>query len=292
MITKQTKYSMLKQVGVIILSVFLLFSCLLGCVGSAYASTSKDKTVTKTFQSLEDAKAYEPSKTIDENGDEYELVSSDIKEPQNVYSYTYRSEEPFSFKADQEKSFTLDNGKTATGKLVSTSPGNIYRVKIEMPAKFHGPANSKYYILGEKKVFWNLNAAAPECNGYEDDILSHLKLDKKNYRVTGGYWTSDTTKGNVRTRTAVFTGTKGVRDYTATYDVSSSPNYEVKVISKYKLVEDEEIELAKPHEEEGMSLAMKILIGVGIAVIAAAIASLLYYFAKRRREESDEAEDL
>lgn len=275
MIESKTKYKGLMRIGVILLSAFLIFSSL----GLRSYAASKSETVTKTFNSIEVAEEYAPKETITLHGDTYALKSHKVKKTKSEYEYTYKEENPFSFSADSEREFKQKNGKTVKGTLKETKEGDMYKLSISLPATFRGSAGSSYFIFGDSKVIWSLDSNRPVWETCEKDILNYLNLDSSIYGVTGGEWTGDSTSGTVRTRTAVFSGTKNVRDYTASYDVSGDPNYEVKVVSTYEKVED---------EDTGLSLATKILIGVGALVIASAIATLIYLFSKRRKEEDDE----
>ena len=130
-------------------------------------------------------------------------------------------------------------------------------------------------VMLERSIstLWPYNANAPVWSGYQSDILTYLNLDASAYRITGGSWTSSRVSGNTLIRTARFTGTSNVCDYTAKYvDGSDADGYTANAVylSPYK------VKAIATYEQAGLTTMQKVLIGAGILIIAIVIDLILY----------------
>lgn len=195
--------------------------------------------------------------------------------------YVYSARDPKNFKADQTRVVKDKDGNTFTGTLASVSKGAIYRKPITIDGEFKGDIGSQYFYFANTGTLWPYNANAPVWNGYQADILNYLNLDASAYRITGGSWTGSRVSGNTLIRTARFTGTSNVCDYTATYeDGTDADGYTANAVylSPYK------VKAIATYEQAGLTTMQKVLIGAGILVLAIAIA-LILYFLKRKKEE-------
>ena len=106
------------------------------------------------------------------------------------------------------------------------------------------------------------------------------------YRITGGSWTSSRVSGNTLIRTARFTGTSNVCDYTATYvDGSDADGYTANAVylSPYK------VKAIATYEQAGLTTMQKVLIGAGILILAIVIALILYFLKRKKREDEEGA---
>lgn len=199
-------------------------------------------------------------------------------------TYVYTARDPKSFKADQTRAVKDQNGNTFTGKLESVTKGAIYRKPITIDGEFRGSVGTQYFYFANTGTLWPYNANAPVWNGYQSDILTYLNLDASAYRITGGSWTSSRVSGNTLIRTARFTGTSNVCDYTAKYvDGSDSDGYTANAVylSPYK------VKAIATYEQAGLTTIQKVLIGAGILILAIVIA-LILYFLKRKKREAEE----
>lgn len=196
-------------------------------------------------------------------------------------TYVYQRQDPYSFKPDQEKSFTID-GRPLTGTLKETSKGGIYKQPVTFPGKFTGDEGSRYFYFANTGSLWPLNTAAPTWQGYEKDILTYLGLNPSTYGITGGRWTGENSSSGNLIKTATFSGTKNVCDYTCVYTVQGGDDtytanavysgYKVKAIMTY---------------EPYMSLKTKIMIGAAIGIAAIAIAAILYFLKRKKKDEKE-----
>lgn len=198
--------------------------------------------------------------------------------------YVYSARDPKNFKADQTRAVKDKDGNTFTGTLASVSKGAIYRKPITIDGEFRGDVGSQYFYFANTGTLWPYNATAPVWNGYQADILNYLNLDASAYRITGGSWTSSRVSGNTLIRTARFTGTSNVCDYTATYeDGTDADGYTANAVylSPYK------VKAIATYEQAGLTTMQKVLIGAGILVLAIAIALILYFLKRKKREEEE-----
>jgi hypothetical protein len=201
-------------------------------------------------------------------------------------TYVYTARDPKSFKADQTRAVKDQNGNTFTGKLESVTKGAIYRKPITIDGEFRGSVGTQYFYFANTGTLWPYNANAPVWNGYQSDILTYLNLDASAYRITGGSWTSSRVSGNTLIRTARFTGTSNVCDYTAKYvDGSDSDGYTANAVylSPYK------VKAIATYEQAGLTTMQKVLIGTGILILAIVIALILYFLKKKKREDEEGA---
>lgn len=197
--------------------------------------------------------------------------------------YVYEARDPYSFTADENREFETAEGETVKGTLKETIKGNIYKSSVNIPGRFSGAAESEYFYFVGTGNLWPLNTNAPIWKGYETDILTYLGLNPESYGITGGRWTSKSNSNGVITRTASFTGTKNVCDYSCVYSIEGGSDtytanatysgYMIKAITTY---------------EPYMSLAKKILIGAGFGVFAIAFATILAWIVKRKNKEEEE----
>lgn len=198
--------------------------------------------------------------------------------------YVYSARDPKNFKADQTRAVKDKDGNTFTGTLASVSKGAIYRKPITIDGEFKGDVGSQYFYFANTGTLWPYNANAPVWNGYQADILNYLNLDASAYRITGGSWTGSRVSGNTLIRTARFTGTSNVCDYTATYvDGTDGDGYTANAVylSPYK------VKAIATYEQAGLTTMQKVLIGAGILVLAIAIALILYFLKRKKREEEE-----
>ena len=201
-------------------------------------------------------------------------------------TYVYTARDPKSFKADQTRTVKDQNGNTFTGKLESVTKGAIYRKPITIDGEFRGSVGTQYFYFANTGTLWPYNANAPVWNGYQSDILTYLNLDASAYRITGGSWTSSRVSGNTLIRTARFTGTSNVCDYTAKYvDGSDSDGYTANAVylSPYK------VKAIATYEQAGLTTIQKVLIGAGILILAIVIALILYFLKRKKREDEEGA---
>lgn len=197
--------------------------------------------------------------------------------------YVYQAEDPYTFKPDQSRSFQNEGGQTVTGTLKDTVKGSIYKKAITIPGRFTGEEGAKYFYFANTGNLWPLNTSAPTWQGYERDILTYLGLNPASYGITGGRWTGETYSGGNVIKTASFSGTKNVCDYTCTYTVQGGEDiytanavysgYKVKAIMTYELY---------------MSLKTKIMIGAAIGIAAIAIAAILYFLKRKKKDEKEQ----
>lgn len=197
--------------------------------------------------------------------------------------YVYQAEDPYTFKPDQSRSFRNEGGQTVTGTLKDTVKGSIYKKAITIPGRFTGEEGAKYFYFANTGNLWPLNTSAPTWQGYERDILTYLGLNPASYGITGGRWTGETHSGGNVIKTASFSGTKNVCDYTCTYTVQGGEDiytanavysgYKVKAIMTY---------------EPYMSLKTKIMIGAAIGIAAIAIAAILYFLKRKKKDEKEQ----
>lgn len=198
--------------------------------------------------------------------------------------YVYSARDPKNFKADQTRAVKDKEGNTFTGTLESVSKGAVYRKPITIEGEFRGDVGSQYFYFANTGTLWPYNASAPVWNGYQADILSYLNLDASAYRITSGSWTGSRVSGNTLIRTARFTGTSNVCDYTATYvDGTDADGYTANAVylSPYK------VKAIATYEQAGLTTMQKVLIGAGILVLAIAIALILYFLKRKKREEEE-----
>ena len=198
--------------------------------------------------------------------------------------YVYSARDPKNFKADQTRAVKDKDGNTFTGTLASVSKGAIYRKPITIDGEFRGDVGSQYFYFANTGTLWPYNATAPVWNGYQADILNYLNLDASAYRITGARWTGSRVSGNTLIRTARFTGTSNVCDYTATYeDGTDADGYTAFAVylSPYK------VKAIATYEQAGLTTMQKVLIGAGILVLAIAIALILYFLKRKKREEEE-----
>ena len=201
-------------------------------------------------------------------------------------TYVYTARDPKSFKADQTRAVKDQNGNTFTGKLESVTKGAIYRKPITIDGEFRGAVGTQYFYFANTGTLWPYNANAPVWNGYQSDILTYLNLDASAYRITGGRWTRARVSGNTLIRTARFTGSSTVCDYTAKYvDGSDSDGYTANAVylSPYK------VKAIATYEQAGLTTVQKVLIGAGILILAIVIALILYFLKRKKREEGEGA---
>ena len=197
--------------------------------------------------------------------------------------YVYEARDPYSFGADQTRQFKTADGKEVKGTLKETRKGSIYKLPVNIPGKFTGEADAEHFYFAGTGNLWPLNTNAPIWKGYEQDILTYLDLNPRSYTITGGKWTSINNSNGYITRTASFTGTKNVCDYSCAYSIEGGSDtytanatysgYMIKVITTY---------------ESYMSLAKKIAIGVGFGVLAIAFATILAWIVKRKNKQEEE----
>lgn len=198
--------------------------------------------------------------------------------------YVYSARDPKNFKADQTRAVKDKDGNTFTGTLESVSKGAVYRKPITIDGEFRGDVGSQYFYFANTGTLWPYNATAPVWNGYQADILNYLNLDASAYRITGASWTGSRVSGNTLIRTAGFTGTSNVCDYTATYeDGTDADGYTATAVylSPYK------VKAIATYEQAGLTTMQKVLIGAGILVLAIAIALILYFLKRKKREEEE-----
>lgn len=198
--------------------------------------------------------------------------------------YVYSARDPKNFKADQTRAVKDKDGNTFTGRLESVTKGAVYRKPITIEGEFRGDVGSQYFYFANTGTLWPYNASAPVWNGYQADILSYLNLDASAYRITSGSWTGSRVSGNTLIRTARFTGTSNVCDYTATYvDGTDADGYTANAVylSPYK------VKAIATYEQAGLTTMQKVLIGAGILVLAIAIALILYFLKRKKREEEE-----
>lgn len=197
--------------------------------------------------------------------------------------YVYEAKNPFSFNADSERTLLDQEGKEFTGTLENVVRGNIYNLKVTMPAKFIGDDDVEYFYFANTKSLWKINATAPNWKGYENDILSYLNLDNKIYSISGGEWTGKTTSNGKTTRSANFFGNQKVADYTATYTSGDGElgKYNAKAVYESPYI----VKAVASYDESHLVL---ILTGAGLLVGAGALATILYFLAKRKKEEEVE----
>lgn len=200
--------------------------------------------------------------------------------------YVYKRRNPFSFKPDQTRNFRNRDGTINVGKLKEVSKGNVYKENINIPGKFNGDRDAKYFYFSNSDTLWPINTDAPKWQGYEKDILTYLGLNASSYGITGGKWISKdiSLNGNME-RKAVFFGTKNVCDYTCTYlakDISSQDKYSATAV--YSANKVKAIMTYEPYK----SLAEKVLIGIGLAVLAITVAAILFWILKRKNEDETE----
>ena len=198
--------------------------------------------------------------------------------------YVYSARDPKNFKADQTRVVKDKDGNTFTGTLASVSKGAVYRKPITIEGEFKGDVGSQYFYFANTGTLWPYNSNAPVWNGYQADILNYLNLDASAYRITGGSWTSSRVSGSTLIRTARFTGTSNVCDYTATYeDGTDADGYTANAVylSPYK------VKAIATYEQAGLTTMQKVLIGAGILVLAIAIALILYFLKRKKREDEE-----
>ena len=198
--------------------------------------------------------------------------------------YVYSARDPKNFKADQTRAVKDKEGNTFTGTLESVSKGAVYRKPITIDGEFRGDVGAQYFYFANTGTLWPSNASAPVWNGYQADILNYLNLDASAYRITSGSWTGSRVSGNTLIRTARFTGTSNVCDYTATYvDGTDGDGYTANAVylSPYK------VKAIATYEQAGLTTMQKVLIGAGILVLAIAIALILYFLKRKKREEEE-----
>lgn len=253
-----------------------------------YEMLKKPDAVAQTVQlkGLKDEKAPQ-TKTFTVNGEKVKLYldakkTTYTKNPSEE-TYVYQARDPNTFKPDGTRSFTSDDGKNLTGTLKDTAKGNIYQKAITIPGRFTGEEGAKYFYFANTGNLWPLNTSAPTWQGYEKDILTYLGLDPGSYRITGGRWTAESRSGGNVIKTASFSGTKNVCDYTCTYSIQGGDDTYTAdaVYSGYKV---KAIMIYEPY----MTLTQKILIGAAIGIAAVAIAAILYFLKRRRRQEETE----
>lgn len=212
----------------------------------------------------------------------------------------YKGQTVSDFNPGEKKKFKA-HGTTVTGDLIKVAKkGKVYEKKITLPASFVGDSEDKYFKFAGSHTLWPLKTEAPVWEGYEEDILDYLKLDKSVYKITGAKWGEKKQNGRHVTCDAEFYATKKVQDYTATYRIPGQGytadavyrGYKITATSIYELdgtEQAEESEVTEPPVEEGWSTAQKILFaGASIAIIAGAGATILYYLKKRKNTESED----
>lgn len=196
-------------------------------------------------------------------------------------TYVYQARDPENFAPDQSRQFSNAEGVVVIGKLKDTKKGRLYPKTITIPGRFYGDEGAKYFYFANTGHLWPLNTSAPTWQGYEKDILSYLGLNPNSYKITGGRWISESRSGGTITKTASFSGTQTVCDYTCTYSVADGGDtYTAKAVYSGYLVK------ATMIYEEEMSLMTKVIyVGAGLLVIAVATAIIIFLLKHKKRKE-------
>lgn len=183
--------------------------------------------------------------------------------------------------------FTV-NGKTVTGfrKNTDRQLSDTYNVPFSINGKFYGDEDSMYYVLNGKNI---PAETAPEFDQYPDELLAYLGLDPDIYRVDSGQWASGYYQaGDETVRMATYNGMQKSNTYTVTYDGTmyaataiysngidnTDPIYTVKALVEYV-----------GYEESGLNTLQKVLLTIGVAVIAAGVIVAILFILKKRKSE-------
>ena len=182
----------------------------------------------------------------------------------------------------------FDNGKTFNKQGEQT----LSRTETwQAPANFAtSDTTCKIYSFDGKLI--TIPGADPVWDGYTEDIKNYLGISGNDYAITSISWDGgfSGTDGNY-TRTATVSGTRTVyyNSVTYTYQEETKTEYEytAKVTYVDKNAENTAINaVAIAKYSEVKSFPVKaVAIGAGIAVLAAALSSVLYVLAKKKKKE-------
>lgn len=216
--------------------------------------------------------------------EDVEYVPQTVTDVQIYRDYVNPPEIPETIK------FTV-NGKTVTGVRKNTERqlSDTYNVPFSINGKFYGDEDSMYYVLNGKNI---PAETAPEFDQYPDELLAYLNLDDDIYRIDSGQWSSGYYRGGDKTvRMATYNGMQKSNTYTVTYEgtmyaatatysngiENTDPIYTVKALVEY--VE---------YEDDGLTTLQKVLLTIGVAVIAAGVIVAILFILKKRRNEDSE----
>lgn len=150
-----------------------------------------------------------------------DTIITDRKELVTGYTdYDYQTETP---EPDTEKNVVYHDeasdqdipAELKLKELKEVDPWK-WRDDVVIPITF-SLYDAEYYVLGDKLVPYN--DEKPALEGYENDLLQELNLDKKKYQITSIEWDGDVyTVGEIRYRKAVAYGERYAANYMAVYE--------------------------------------------------------------------------
>ena len=155
------------------------------------------------------------------------------------------------------------------------------------PLKFYSETkDTNLYRFNGKMV--TLKNGQPIWTGYDKDIKAHLGENGANYRINSVSWQGGFIRnGNGFVRTANVSGSKRIHMTVATYTNQNA--VDVTYTAKVKYVDSQypsgelKATCIATYEKQGFTTVQKILVGVGIVVIAFAISFILMKLRKKKQ---------
>lgn len=179
-------------------------------------------------------------------------------------------------------------GETITIELERSSIDKKQRVEsFSAPAVFTAPylETTKYSFNGEIVTI----TGEPKWSGYESDVKVYLGINGNEYNITGGSWNGEAVyDGEKYTRKAIYTGTKTVPLYVATFTETDATAELYEADITYEGIDGEAtVKAICTYEEHGLSTAAKAI--VGVLLLAGLIVLILYILSRRKNKEESEA---
>ncbi len=193
--------------------------------------------------------------------------------------YKNRNEVPGTITKD---GYTLNlEGVSSRNKLESFSA----------PARFFSyEKNASTYIFNGKKVEIG---NSPIWSGYENDIKNYLGINGASYSITGGSFTTENTlideASSLYERTAIFTGTRNVPYYLATYIYDGESNDKNEYTANVDYIANGKWETVAnvTYEAENSLFKTILTYGAGIGVGAIAAAAVIFLLKKKKKNKAD-----
>ena len=276
-----------------------------------FTSESKDSKYVKNQEITEGGKKYKAAKTeykvLEEIKPEVikdytNLSKQEVPQEINDEGQTYKLKEvnyesseisetkSFSSKENIPETISISrDGNTYEGQLIDAhnSLSTTQSESFSIPATFYGDANVDTYEINGKEI---PATNAPEFSGYKNEILTYLGLDPSVYTLLSGRWDGgyQTAADGETYRNAIFTGTKTATIYNATYKANV---YTAKAVYVSDAPNMYKISATVFYEPTGWSLLTKILIGVGLAIVAMTIAAIIIFLKRKKEDAENDSED-
>ncbi len=251
--------------------------------------TNDNVSIRKTYRTAnkEDFKPEDTIRHITKSGKKISLQLQDItwktEEVEYMQQYSSQREIPgHRMQTVELEGKENDKKEELEVELRLTGVADKSRVEeFAAPATFYGSApDVRKFSFGDKIIM--VSEDSPIWEGYEEDVKEYLGVSDGSYAVTGGSWEGDfkeTDNGYVRT--AIFTGTKDVPVYEATFKGVIHEVTATYTGTDPDLATDA---TATASYERAFGLRESIMIGAGVLVSALAAAAILFLIRRRRRE--------